>query len=1250
MKKSILFISAIFLACLACYQAQATIYYVRTTGLTSNDGLTWASSTSIQRAFVLAAVGDTILVAKGTYKTDTLGVNRNATFLLKNKIVFIGGYNNVGNPAFGNRNATANVTILSGDLSNNDNCATMSTGGSAATYIDNAYHVVRIPATIADWVYVEGFTISGGSANGAAPDNQGAGILVEDGAKRIQVISCIISCNFSSSDGAGISHRGTTNSNLILRGCTVTQNVSNIGDGGGILVRADSASISRSTISLNRGSSGGGLSVKIANAANCVYSILNNTFENNLTTLAGGAINLVNGANEGYVIDGNNFVTNTSLAGGAIGFFGTTTGVITYIQSNKFVGNIASGQGGGAIFISNVSLDANGTAQSTILNNVFSGNRASANAGTNGKGGAISIQGLTATQKAPVIANNTFSRNLANGNNAAVGGGALFVSGNDAAVNFTVFNNIFWNNTNTGNRGNNLFVATSTSFKYAHSIINVAEGTCTGGCQDTGVAALINKDPKFYDDDGADNTAGTLDDDLRLQYDNTVVLPFIYNHAFDTGVYTYNTFTTLNVDYLVFDRTCLPDLGAYEYTHYWKGGTTDWNVGANWSDKCGNIVPTAKMNIYVGTDDQSSTNATGGITGTNTPTTPLLDVTNHVGFSMYVNNDVTMQANTLITLQGHLRVGGSARFNNSAVAYGGRVLMKPTDCSYAQTISHNGNQCNFNHLEIDNAANVSKTGNNVNIKTVVEMTNGNLAVNGGFTLLSTATGTAMVANEPAAGVSPTTRRITGIVTVQRHITGHPTGFTGIGYHYFSSPVAAAPISQFNTVMNVIVGNAYYWYNPTYLTSLGNFPNFYYYQEGNNTDDGTNTGGFEGGASPMGGWRSFASTGVNMGIGTGYCVHIQQGLTPTFRGTLNNGTYTTTVTKTGAAPFSGWNLVGNPYPSPLDWDMVHAANSGVLEATLYRRIPKGTLNIVTFSKYTAGLGLTEIGGGTVGGAFVGDATANVDKNIALGQGFFVVAKGNGNVTVTNAMRPTVATQSQPLFLRTEGETKPMAVKLRFQNSQYYDEMAVHFKEGSTSNFDGDVDARKGIPNGGQMPDMYMLTADAKQVSINGLPIEMASKGIPFVVQPKTNGDYEIKLTYTQALPAGTSVFVWDKELNIKQLLTEKQSYKCNLQAKTYTSRFELLFDLPIDQKLNNTVSIYPNPNENSEQATLRFLSNNQATLKISVYDLTGRLIKTQTVEKQLNTFETTFSTKELPVGVYMVEVHDGNKGYTTKFVK
>lgn len=1245
MRKLLFFIS---LLC-AWQYTYSTIYYVRVTGLTANDGLSWAKSTTIQQALAIAAAGDTILVAKGTYKPDTLGTNRNLSFVLKDRMVLVGGYADTGNPAIGSRNPATNITILSGDLSGNDDCTAMSSGGSVATYADNSLHVVTIPATATTGVYILGFTITGGAATNAAPNNQGGGVLVNDGAGRLRLESCIITCNFANSDGAGIAHKGSTNSRLYINECTVTQNRSNTADGGAIMVRADSATITRNTISTNRGATGGAIAIKIANPASCVYSITNNTFENNTATATGGAINLANGTNSGYVIDGNNFVTNTALNGGAIGFSGTTTGVVTYIQSNKFVGNIASGQGGGAIFISGVSLDANGTAQSTILNNIFSGNRASGNTGTNGKGGAIIIQGLSATQKAPVIANNTFSRNLANGNDASVGGGALFVSGNDAAIDFTVFNNILWNNTNTGNRGNNLFVATSTSFKYAYSIINIAEGTCSGGCQDTGVAALIGKDPKFYDDDGVDNTVGTLDDDLRLQYDNTVTIPFIYNHAFDQGVYTYNTFTTLNVDYLVFDRTCLPDVGAYEYTHYWKGGTADWNTGSNWSDKCGNVIPTAKMNVYIGTDDQSSTNATGGITGTTVSITPNLTATDHVGFSFYVNNDVTMQASTLITLQGHLRSGGNARFNNLSATFGGRVLMKPSDCVFAQQITHNSNQMNFYYLEIDNAANVTKSGRNVNVKMATIMTNGNLAVSGGFTLLSNGSTTAMVVNDPAGAT--TNRRITGTVTAQRHITGHPQGFIGVGYHYFSSPFNNSTISQFSSVVSPRVYADYYWYNYTY-TDLATFPNIFYYKEGNNSDNGTNTGGFEGGAdaSGLGGWRCPAGAGTTMGLGTGYAVHVQQGLTASFSGTLNNGTLNIPISKTGAAAYSGWNLVGNPYPSPLDWDLLQAANSGVIEAAIYRRIPKGSLNVVTWSKYVAGVGST-VEGGTVGGSAV-DLPTNVNKDIALGQGFFVIAKTNGNIQVTNAMRPTVATQTHPLFLRkeqTEGDDKMLGkLHFRFQNTQYYDDAVVYFKEKATENYDSDFDAYKGTPNGGTMPDVSMTTTDNKRVSINGLPKDAMKKAVVITLHAKTAGEYLFRTMELKDFEVGTNVMLWDKKANIKQNLTLNPTYKFIAEAGIDASRFELLFDKPLAAN-EQGLKVFPNPVVD-DKTTLQIASNELNGLTIKVYDVIGRVLLQETQPKADRTVNVSLKTNSLPVGTYIIEVNDGKQTFVSKFVK
>ncbi len=1219
--KKILFWLVILSSTIISY-TQATIYHVRTTGTMVADGLTWATSTTLQNALTLSVAGDTILVAQGTYKP---GATTASTFLMKNNLLIRGGYSNTGSPAFNSRNVTGNITILSGDVNGNDNCAAMISAGTTATFADNTFHVVTIPATVTK-ITIDGFTISGGFAGGAGVNAKGGGMFISLGAGQIILQNMTFSCNAATNIGGAIMHSSTS---LTVTSSYFDKNRSTTNDGGAIYGEGDSLRVTSTNFTNNKGSNGAAVYVNLVTPANCVYTFSADSFKTNTANNSGGAINIQNGKSTGTQISDSYFEANTALRGGAVAYF-LATDVTGSVFRTKFMGNTATGVSGGAIAINATSIDGG------YYNNVFSNNSATANTGTNGAGGAIAIEGLTATQLAPAIYNNTFSRNSAASTNLTKGGGALFVDNCNAAVVFNVFNNILWNNiANTAANGNNLRVVNSTSFIISNSIMNAAETSCTGACEGTNMTTLYNKDPQFYDDNGLDNVLGNRDDDLRLKYDATAVK---VNNAFDLGVTSNivsgNTINSPSGDIISAVRTCKPDLGAYEYLHIWAGTTSaEWNTAGNWSPRSGAVVPDKTMNVWIGANNWNDLIST---TNPAVPLTPVLTATNYTGFSMYVGNSFLMNTNSIITLQGNLYITGNAKFNDSANPYGGKVIMKPTDCTFPQIISHSGSQLNFYHLEIDNVSGVTKTGNNATVKLVTELTNGNLAVNGGFTLLSTATQTAMVANDPAAGVSPTTRRITGNVTVQRHITGHPS-YTGMGYRYFSSPVDNYSYSQF-TQTPLVTGAGYYWYNYAYTSA--NFPTLFIYQEGNNTDDGTNTGGFEGG-SATGGWRCPTASPAT---GQGFNVHTPTNITTSFRGTVNNGTLTIPVTKTGASTYSGWNLVGNPYPSPLDWDAVVAANAAVVEAALYRRIAKGTLNVVSWGKYIAGVGTIE--GGTVGGN-TPDNT-NITKDIALGQGFFVVAKTNGNITLTNAMRPTVATQTNPLFLRSEND-KPMALKLRCQNSQFYDEMIVHFKEKATENYDGDFDAHKAPENGGTMPDMYMISADKKNISINGLPFSALQKNIPFVVKSKIAGEYQIKVQDATSVPTGSNIFLWDKELNIKQNLLLNPVYKFNAKVATYNTRFELIFDVSISANLVGNLTVYPNPSTDNK-VTLRLLTNGNANLDIAIYDAMGRLAKTLTANKDLNTFEMPLDLSDLSQGVYMIYVSDEKGKYVTKFVK
>jgi hypothetical protein len=147
-------------------QAQGVIR-VTTTGATSGTcGDTWANGCDLQYALTtVAASGDEIWVVQGTYK-PTAATDRAATFQLRNGVAVYGGFAGT-ETSRDQRDWENRVTTLSGDLNGDD---------EGFIYNDeNSYHVVTGGGTDASAV-LDGFTVTGGNANGSDPDNEGGGM------------------------------------------------------------------------------------------------------------------------------------------------------------------------------------------------------------------------------------------------------------------------------------------------------------------------------------------------------------------------------------------------------------------------------------------------------------------------------------------------------------------------------------------------------------------------------------------------------------------------------------------------------------------------------------------------------------------------------------------------------------------------------------------------------------------------------------------------------------------------------------------------------------------------------------------------------------------------------------------------------------------------------------------------------------------------------------------------------------------
>ncbi|MFO0967889.1 MAG: choice-of-anchor L domain-containing protein [Gemmataceae bacterium] len=191
----------------------STIYHVDAKALAGGDGLTWASAfTNPQQALTLPtlAPGDEIWVAQGMYSP---GANRTDSFNLQTGVGIYGGFAG-SETSRGQRDPGANPTVLSGGA--------------------NSYHVVSVPFGVDSTAVLDGFTVSGGTANGSVWQDQiGAGIWDRGSAT---FSNLMISSNAAGTGGGMFIDAGSTSA---LSGITFFEN--SAADSGGAIYNSAGA-------------------------------------------------------------------------------------------------------------------------------------------------------------------------------------------------------------------------------------------------------------------------------------------------------------------------------------------------------------------------------------------------------------------------------------------------------------------------------------------------------------------------------------------------------------------------------------------------------------------------------------------------------------------------------------------------------------------------------------------------------------------------------------------------------------------------------------------------------------------------------------------------------------------------------------------------------------------------------------------------------------------------------------------------
>lgn len=494
-------------------------------------------------------------------------------------------------------------------------------------------------------------------------------------------------------------------------------------------------------------------------------------------------------------------------------------------------------------------------------------------------------------------------------------------------------------------------------------------------------------------------------------------------------------------------------------------------------------------------------------------------------------------------------------------------------------------------LTINNAAGVDLS-QNVGIRRVVELIDGSLRQgDGSLTIMSDASGTGMVVNENG--------EVTGSATVQRYIS---TQFSSaVGYHHLSPPVTNTNVLDLATTGFAPVVNPLYNTTPNPQFFVRPYPTVFGYDE---TRQPTVNNFILGYFSPT-------TLGSALEWGRGYTVYISSGLTPDFVGTLGNGTMTRSgLTRTGsfigASGRAGWHLLGNPYPSPIDWDRVTVPAGMSRSVSVWRATGTGQSGVYTV--YTNGIG-------PLGTDLIG-----------IAQGFFVRVTGAGpvNFTLTNACR---VTDYVNVSVNRTAPQPQLGLTLAAQGApaDQHGEAYVYFDEEAQNGYDTDFDGARPDRNV-DVPTLASLV-DGEELGVNALNASALQNGarVALLVDVPTAGRYE--LTVSELSNLGTEVALYDALTGTTLPLTAESRYAfTTAKAGEQTNRFRLLFGNVTASAATESLTVYPNP----AKATVRVAGATAAAVEL--VDALGRVVRTQTLT---NGAEAMLNLMGIPAGVYTV---------------
>ena len=344
------------------------------------------------------------------------------------------------------------------------------------------------------------------------------------------------------------------------------------------------------------------------------------------------------------------------------------------------------------------------------------------------------------------------------------------------------------------------------------------------------------------------------------------------------------------------------------------------------------------------------------------------------------------------------------------------------------------------------------------------------------------------------------------------------------------------------------------------------------------------------------YQSVTAT-TNFVAGKGYMIRAADNWPLT--STVFNGQFTGVLTNGNVSQSIGigYNLLGNPYASPISANTFLAANATI--PTLYfwtHTVPAsgGIYPVNNYASYT-----------TLGGTASAAGGAVPNGTIQTGQGFFVRTTAAGNANFTNAQRVNASVSTQ--FYRTAEsvatttETEKHRIWLNLNDaSNNYNQILLGYMDGATNGVDHAIDGE-------------VLDKDNTMLYnvINNSEYVIQGKGLPFAdtdeialgLKANTAGTYSISLENVDGLFTMQNIYVKDNVTNTIHDI-KQTPYAFTTSNGVFNNRFTVVF----------TNAALGNQSFVSDENVVVFTQNeelkinaSQEIAKVEVFDVLGRNI-------------------------------------------